>query len=424
MEKQALIISIDYTKEYCQACYFSERHRRPENITAGSDIMRFLIPTTMCYSASDSDWLIGHGALEYSEMTGVQVYDNFLENAVQGKTVELNDEVFDYTQLFAIYVSKIFELIQIATAVGNVENVTVNLRYVTKEIKTVIENVFSYLKIEPKNVRILGRSESFAYFALNQDRELWNKGVLLFDFNKEGFYVKRLEVVENKKEDFVYVTERNYSGEFSMEDLGSELYRSRLDEKLQTLYEELIGEGDVSAVYFTGEGFDDFWFEDTLTLISSTKRAFKGNNLYVKGSCIAGWVRAKSGMKEHKIICPGRTRSTISLEIKTMGNPVLFNLSKAPSAWWDACTESEFILDNTRNMNFYVTSLVSKERTQVVFDLKNFPERPNKTTRVGVKVEFLGDTLCEITVFDRGFGDLFPATDMKVTKRLNMEGFI
>ena len=70
MEKQGLIIGIDYTKEYCQASYYSYRHNQPESVASGTETMRYLIPTALTFDKSNEEWLIGQAAIDYAKKTG------------------------------------------------------------------------------------------------------------------------------------------------------------------------------------------------------------------------------------------------------------------------------------------------------------------------------------------------------------------
>jgi len=220
------------------------------------------------------------------------------------------------------------------------------------------------------------------------------------------------------------VNERNYSSHFFIRDLASEILRDDLDLKLTEIYEEIRFSGPQCSIFFTGTGFSELWFSKTLETISAHSRVFKGNNLYVKGACLAGYIRAfKKGM-DYPIICKGRTKATISLIARENGMNREVELSGAACNWYDAGCECDFILDDDRTAEFVITSLVSRERTSLVFDLSSFPDRPHLATRVHVSVCYLNDAECEIRVTDRGFGNFFASSGAEVTKRLNLEGYI
>ncbi len=424
MEKKGLIIGIDYAGTYCQASYYSRRHDRPESISYGGESMRYLIPTALCYNHEINDWMIGQPAVEYAEKTGEILYRNFLENVFLGNLCAVNGQEYTYTQLLAVFIGKIIELTQTATSVMGIENITINLRRITLEIKDTIRDVFRLLRLPQEKVKLQTCAESFAYYVLNEEPSIWEKGAVLFDFTPDGFYEKVLTVAKGSPDRLVYVSERSHASRFSMEDMGNGVLMDHMDERLQALYEEIAAESRISSVYFTGEGFNRVWFGKTLRKVSETNRAFKGNNLYAKGACLAGLMRSCEDGRELNIICAGRTKCTISVETKHKGEPILLNLSKAPKDWYDAGMKMDFILDKPENLRLFITSLFGNRRSTYEIDLSGIPSRPRKATRLEVALQYFSENECEITVTDKGFGELFPSEGFSVTERIDLSQYV
>ena len=423
MEKQGLILGIDYTREYCQVCYYSYRHACPESVASGTETMRYLIPTALTFDKANEEWLIGQAAIDHARESGEYLFEDLLHNSFLQETCYINEKEYTYIQLLAVFFGKIIELTQVTTSIMSIENITVNLREIDYEIRNAVYEVFRLLKIPAEKIKLQSCAESFVYYVLEEDKEIWEKGAQLFDFSREGFFEKQLSVQKGPEGDLVYVFEKTHD-EFSYQGMENYAYVDQLDEKLKELFQEIIQENAISSVYFTGEGFNELWFVKTLQEVSERARAFKGNNLYAKGACLAGFRRAEEDKKDYNIICDGRTKATIAVEATYKGSPCILNLSKAPVDYYDAGLVTDFILDNITSIRFYVTSLVSRERTFVDFDLSHFPQRPNKTTRVEISIHYLNDCECEISVTDKGFGAFFEASGEKVVKRLNMEGYV
>lgn len=421
MEKKGLIIGIDYAGKYCQASYYSRRHGCPESISYGGESVRYLIPTALCYNHETGDWLIGQPAIDYAENTGESLYRNFLDNVFLGNRCFINGQEYTYTQLLAVFLGKIIELMQVATSIMGVENITINLRRVTLEIKNAFQDVFRLLRLPAEKIKLLTCAESFAFYVLNEEPSIWQKGTVLFDFTPDGFYEKVLTVSRGGRDRLIYISERSHGTEFSMKDMGNEVLMNRMDERLEALFDEIAEESRISSVYFTGEGFQAMWFPNTLRRVSEENRAFKGNNLYAKGACLAGLLRAEEN-RELPIICSGRTKYTISVETKHKGDPILLNLCKAPQDWFDSGMQMDFILDRPDFIRFYITSLLSGTRKTVDIDLSEIPKRPNKATRIELEIRYFSENECEITVRDKGFGEIFPSSGFTVVKRLDLSG--
>lgn len=424
MEKRGLIIGIDYTGEYCQASCYSRRHGRPESMAFGKDARRYLIPVAISYNEAEKDWLIGQSAIDYAREQGDYLFQDLLENVFIGEKCTAGGQEYTYTQLFAIFIAKIIEYTQTATSIMGVENITMNFRRVTPEIRVAMDEVFRMLRIPAEKVKLVTCAESFAYYVLGEDPAIWEKGVLLFDFGRDGFYEKILTVTGNKPSSPVYISERMHSGEFSMENLGNEVLMDQMDERLSALFAEIAADTRISSVYFTGEGFQNMWFKKTLALVSESKRAFKGNNLYAKGACRCGLIKAAAGGRDYRIICAGRTRCTISAEAVDRGEKKLIELSVAPKDWFEAGCRREFILDEPGRIRLHITSLIEKQTGIADIDLSAFPKRPAKATRVELAIEFKNEYECTVSVKDLGFGGFFEPSGAVVSEKLDLKGYI
>ena len=424
MDKQPLIIGIDLTNEYCQACYYNLHHNRPESVMTGGTVMRYLIPAALCYNREKESWLIGEEAMLYAEQTGVTLYKDLYNNLFVGAECVVDGKRYTYDMLLAVYMGKLLELIQINSGLMAVENVTITMRKVNMEIKEKMEGVFNLLSVDPSKVRILSYAESFAYFVLNEDESLWKDGALLFDFETDGFFTKQMSFTGGVKRPLIYINERSYSMEFFIKDLASAMLRRQLDKRLSQIYGDIRFDGKNCSVFFTGTGFSELWFEDTLQMISRSFRVFKGNNLYVKGACLAGYIRAFKSGREYPIVCKGRTKASIAVLALDNGTAREKELSRATCDWYDAGSVTDFIVTGDSQVTFIITSLISRERTEVKIDISEFPARKDKATRVEVEVRYVNDSQCDLIIRDKGFGGFFEGSGKEVSRRLDLEGYI
>lgn len=423
-QKQKLIIGIDYTNEYCQICYFSHRHQKPQSVVTGAAMARYSFPACLGYDEEKETWLIGEAAQRSAAANGTLLYKNLLSGLTNGEKCTINGRQCGYDQLLAVYFGKLIELTQISSGLMGIENITVSLRKTGLEIKKAMGGVFKLLKIPAEKVRVISGAESFAYYVLNEKSELWRDGAMLFDFGRDGFFVKQLTLSGTRKEPLFYVNEHSFSLEFSVRDLGSSLIRSDYDQRIGEVYESLKLEGENTSVYFTGEGFADLWFTDTLGKISKDNRVFRGNNIYVRGACLAGLIRSRSEGRDYPIICKGRTRASVSVVAGEALKSEEVEISGAAVDWYDASGSAIFTLSGAKNATIAVTSIISHQKSMIDFDLSSFPDRTEGMVRVVVSVKYLNESECEIRMSDAGFGEFFEPTGAEVIKKLNLEGYI
>ncbi|MBR3402196.1 MAG: hypothetical protein IKG67_08140 [Parasporobacterium sp.] len=424
MAGRGLTIGIDYTDQYCQACYYSERHGRPESVSGGTDVLRYLIPSVLCLDQNNFEWVIGNAALRIEEQERVLTFRDLLKHARENDTVFTGEREYTYVQLLAAFFGQLLEFIRIRTSVMTVESITVTMKQTDRLTKDILEQAFGILQIPASCIKLLSASESFGYYILNEDPGLWQDGALVFDFSSEGFFVKQLHVQFHKDQPVICVNDYDFSADFSVDSLASEVLRNQMDLKISNLYLDLISKGENASVYFTGEGFDEQWFLATLNSISGNRRAFKGNNIYVKGACIAGHLRSEGIVQGFPIICRGRTRADIYLQAWDNGKLSDILLSPAATDWYDAGYEGDFILEEEEKVLFRIVSIMTGAVASVELDLSAFPKRPSKATRIRIRICYSGEYDCEISIQDKGFGDFFPDSGARVSRRINLEGYI
>lgn len=421
---KGLLLGIDFTESCCRACYFNEKHAVVENVIEPAGSGGLLIPSVLCYDNEKKQWLIGEAAENYACETGAYLYTGLLTNTLAQESCAFEDRTMPYSSLFSIFFAGLTDLARRCSGVSPIACVNITLRRINLEIKEVLENAFARIGLGREKLHFLSYPESFAYFIIQQDESLWLEGADLFDFSDDGFFLNRLTLSREREKSTIFVSEQNYSLEFSAKDLRNIVLRPGIDERLNSLYDEIKGQAGKTSVYFTGSGFEELWFSNTLKNISQTRRAFRGNNIYAKGACLEGLLRKEETLDKFTVVCRHKTKASISVEARYKGSAQTTVLLPAAENWYETGCSADFILDDAQTMDFIVTSLLSKEKTHIAFDLSSFPARPPKTTRVRVIIKYLNEYECEICVRDLGFGGLYPGSGLEVRKILNLEGYI
>ena len=65
-----------------------------------------------------------------------------------------------------------------------------------------------------------------------------------------------------------------------------------------------------------------------------------------------------------------------------------------------------------------MTPIDPKKKKTLKLSLDGFPERGDKTLRIQVNIGFLDENTMVIVVKDKGFGELFPATDAMIREEV------
>ncbi|MEG0591436.1 MAG: DUF5716 family protein, partial [Lachnospiraceae bacterium] len=76
----------------------------------------------------------------------------------------------------------------------------------------------------------------------------------------------------------------------------------------------------------------------------------------------------------------------------------------------------------TEDIEIHIESLATKELEVVTVSLKGLPVRKNYSVRLQVKVLFLDEKTCQISLKDIGFGEMFRETDFQIEKMIHLGG--
>ena len=96
--------------------------------------------------------------------------------------------------------------------------------------------------------------------------------------------------------------------------------------------------------------------------------------------------------------------------MRVMGSPTYYPLIEAGDNWYDSKASCEFILDDTEELVFIVSTYDRPEKRRVGMMLPGIPLRSDKTTRLRLELQYISATECKVTVTDLGFGEMFPSS--------------
>ena len=167
-----------------------------------------------------------------------------------------------------------------------------------------------------------------------------------------------------------------------------------------------------SSIQIDGEGFDQEWAQKSVKLLCYQKRkVFYGNNLFAKGACAAGAERFLTRkLRDYRYLSSSLVLKDVGMDMRVMGAQAYYPLIEAGRNWYECRAECELILDGTDELIFVASAMGENEKKYIGMRLPGLPKRPNKTTRLDVKLQYISQDECEIMVTDLGFGEMFPSS--------------
>ena len=171
-------------------------------------------------------------------------------------------------------------------------------------------------------------------------------------------------------------------------------------------------------MFLTGKGFAATdWAKDFLKFVCNRRRVFAGPQLFADGAAYVAYDYLQETTSYPFVLdCEGRIGSTVSLYAVYDGRKEQVVLASAGSNWYEAKAGVEFILDDIHSLDLTLTPAGSPRVEKVSISLDELPARPNKTTRIEVILAFTSEKCMTVRVIDKGFGDLFPATDKMIRR--------
>lgn len=404
------VIGCDLTDKVAQISISIEKEEGEEVVSVpvitGSE--KYVIPVLASIGAGVDDVLFGEDAARCEDPERTKV-SSLISGALRDEAVTVGDVSIPCKELLRGFIRKSIHLSGSYAPYSEVERVVITIPEPLEDTVRLLEEVCDFLKEDGKNVRISGYPESFFYYAMNQEQELTRNKIALFDFDGQRLRSMMLSTRLDVRPHVSMVEERVFDMPGKDDGTFLEIARSILDSEI------------VSAVYLSGEGFEGGWLDRSVQyLCERRRRVFQGRNLYTKGACYAG-IDDRDGnpqLSSCKFFDRDKVTSDVGIHIYEDGQETYLGLVYAGSNWYDAKRELEFMLGEDREIRIRIESYYTTEVRYSVIRAEEFPQRPDKCTRVRFCFEMKDTDLMEIEAYDLGFGEIYRSSGNVIKTRV------
>ncbi len=408
------IVGIDLRNDYSQVCYYNAAKSEPESVPFQSPAADLRVPTVVLREYKNAmGWMAGEVAVSCSALGEGVLFDNLLEAARLGTMVTKEDICVAPSQLLMVYLT--FLLQSAKRAFGGEEEpdkICISIDDYCTKILDVIDEAVGLMGIAKDKVIYTSHVESFVYYALCRKKDLWKNDNVVFDYGKDGLVYSRMATAPYGGSTIVMSERLDLRTE-----VGYTTDNERLEETLLKKAKELFDRKLISTVYLTGEGFEgDFSCDRFINFVCNRRRAFAGQNLYVKGACYQAYESAVGGLlKDFVVCCNERLPAGIEMKICDRGVDKILRMVRPGVNWYKAGCSYDFIVDDCREIELFLSPVGRRDKKLIKIPLTDFPVREDKASRINVSLEFTDDTCCHLTVTDKGFGE-FVKSSGKVIK--------
>lgn len=403
-EIRDLIVGIDFGKEVSQICYYDRKGAEPRSISMKVGSSQYEAPTCLCRRIEQKDYCIGLEAEYFAREKGGILIDNFYVLCETEESVQIEGVSTEPWELLAQFLQGMLKFLGIAELVKNTKCIAVTTPELSRIQVRNFQKAFQSLGFSQGQYILLDYGESFYYYALTQKYETWNRSVGWYAFTPDGAAFRKLSINGNTKPVLVKLSPE-VTAELDRDGSVRDMEFCKFID--QTLKDELF-----SSIQITGEGFSQDWAQQSVKKLCHQKRkVFYGNNLFARGACAAGKERLEDRkLKNYRYLSDALVLADIGMEMRIMGSPTYYPLIEAGNNWYECKTSCELILDATEELIFIVSTFEKPEKIRVGMTLPGLPQRPNKTTRLYLELQYVSPKECQIFVKDLGFGEMFPSS--------------
>ncbi len=409
-EERTLILGMDLCDGSLQLAYIDERGDMVSVSPFSNDVGKYRIPTAICTDSRYKEWYCGHDALKMKGKEGIVCFDDLIERA-KNDDGEPALGGLTPTALLTHYFRIVLTALREKTGGRIIKGLTVSIKQEDKAAEPVIKEAFAQLGIESDRLSLITHPEAFMNYVISQKKDIWINDVGLFYMSEDAFDFYRL-TFGKKQGPICVVTEKT--------DLRSYLDPAAVISGDMTnaltgfkeAVSKMINKQMVSALYFTGPGFENSWADEVLKGLCTGRRIFRGQNLYVKG---AGYKARRTFSpaeddEEFVYIAPDALKSSISLRAYKDGGYEEAILADISTPYKEAGRRVEVIMDETNELDLIVHNVLKKDFVCAIMTLDNLEERNDRSVKVSITLKFADRDTCVITVRDIGFGEIRETT--------------
>ena len=179
-KNNAYYLGIDLCDTYAMVSFYQLNMEEPDTVSTIAGSENYRIPLILARRKNVGMWYYGDEARKMAKTSEVLCVDCLLQRAINKEKILVGDTSYDAVELLALFLKKVMELPQKLGTSMHVERLAITVERLTKENMEVFWKVANKLELTEEHFMVIDHKESFYYFVLSQQKELWNHDVFLF----------------------------------------------------------------------------------------------------------------------------------------------------------------------------------------------------------------------------------------------------
>ena len=412
LNSDKMIIGYDLSYQYAQISYCRLSAQTPETFAVPGQAKQYNIPLCLFKRKDVNQWFLGKEAKNFSQQEEGTLIENLLQNAIETEEIEIAEESFESIALLALFVKRSLYMPGKECKPEKVSGIMFTVPFLNEKMIEILQKLSVLLNLPNCRIYFQSREESIYHYIIHQPKELWSEDVLVYDSGCEELRSYRFTKNINTRPMVAFVEEAFHGGLNGQEEEKDARF-------LQVVQE--TADFSCNCAFLIGEGFHGEWCQDSLRLLCTNRRVFKGNDLYSKGACFAMQERIRQEPDRRMVFLgKDKLKINIGMDLLRQGENSYLAVLDGGESWYECKKEWDSILKEGNQVIFKITPLDGRDARYVEVLLDVLPKRDSGMTRLHLKAVMKNETMMEVMIEDMGFGEFEPSSQLTFSQQIDL----
>ncbi len=403
----AAVFSLDLCDDYTTVC-------------AEGDEEVSILPTVICRDKNKEKWHIGEEAYRLALSGKAVPTDKLVTMLKKDGRSTMGGRTYSAAELCAQFIVSILDKRLEGGKLSDVGLLYICLEVPDKGLFDSLREALTGLGLREQSLRFMSHAEAFIHYILSKDKELYNNTVAVFDLSEGDLRYNEFRMIRGLSRMTAICDSTRLEEAFRIDILNSDSGRKLADHILLECAKKLMDRKIFSSVFLTGKGFEDMEFAGEFKeFICRRRRVLYDDGIFARGALMAA-EKLLSGEEETVLmLCDTRLACEISMEVSVEGRQNRLILAPPGTSWYGYTAHAEFIPQGQEHVDIDIAPVMKNgSKLRETVELKGFPKRPDRCTRVSMDMELLGGDKLKLCLSDLGFGDFFQKSGHEITTEI------
>jgi hypothetical protein len=413
---EGLLLGLDLCDAYTRISCFQGDKLDVEHVALSGD-NEYRIPTVICKKKNRNEWFIGEAAYEHMLIGDGVFEDKLIRNVEKDGISTIDGRRYKASELLQFFLSRILGIAINAYKANKIGCLVITMSNINKKLANKLVECLTQIGVERSCIHIISHAQSYMYYLVSQRKELRNNMAALYDMSDERFCYYELRNLQGSRPQRLEIRGEDLEESMSIEILNQESTAKIADRVLTACSERLMAKKICTTVFLTGRGFEDNceWAENFIKSVGNKRRLFVVPGLFAMGAAVKAYDIATKGKSYPYIsVCNGCIGHNISIKVQDGIKENKLVLVSEGENWYDVNSTVEVIINGVEGIDFEIINPITRQKKNIRVSLSALPRRSIRTTRIKIDVCFESSQYMKIKVFDLGFGDIFPKSDVVI----------